>query len=156
MVLLWIDKWNVGGGGCSESNKWLIIMINGEYCIELNNWFKGTIVHETRFKLYRWESTNKGLNGTVVNRQVKRGGGVLLCIREGLNVQLRVDKWRIKWYCWESTNKGLNGTIVNQRSKTWGGGYSCESNKGTYDLELYSEGISCLNSSLKRVNYFWK
>ena len=22
-----------------------------------------------------WESTNKGLNGTVVNRQVKRGGG---------------------------------------------------------------------------------
>ena len=41
----------VGGGCCSESNKWLIIMINGEYCIELNNWFKGTIVHETRFKL---------------------------------------------------------------------------------------------------------
>ena len=81
-----------GGGCCSESNKWLIIMINGEYCIELNNWFQGTIVHETRFKLYRWESTNKGLNGTVVNRQVKRGGGVLLCIREGLNVQLRIDK----------------------------------------------------------------
>ena len=26
-------------------------MINGEYCIELNNWFQGTIVHETRFKL---------------------------------------------------------------------------------------------------------
>ena len=40
-------------------------MINGEYCIELNNWFQGTIVHETRFKLR---------------------------IREGLNVQLRIDK----------------------------------------------------------------
>ena len=36
-----------------------------------------------------------------------------------------------------------------------GGGYCCESNKGTYDLELYSEGISCLNICLNRFNYFW-
>ena len=47
-----------------------------------------------RIKMYRWELTNKGLNGTVVNRQVKRGGG---------------------YYC--ASDKGLKCTVENRQIK---------------------------------------
>ena len=48
-------------------------------------------------------------------------------------VLLRIYKQRFKWYYCEST------------SETWGGGTVVNQTNGTYDLELHSEGISCLN-----------
>ena len=79
-VHAYINKWLI------IMIKWLSIVVNRTIGLKVLLWIR------QRLKRYHWDSTNKGLNGTVVNLQTKGLNGTVV----------------------NRQTKGLKGTVVNQ------------------------------------------